>query len=160
MTSTARTLFLVASLCLMLISVVGCGKKGDPIPQDQKNIFTWDNATASLTANGCLAVSALMRGAAQNVDSFTIELEPLSANADSTLPAELQTAQDTCEGCPFTPREHAEITPQQAVQVEKGTRYAFTYCPTTKAAAYRWRLVARNVFMAFPFAITPIKTVR
>lgn len=45
-----------------------------------------------------------MGGATQNVDGFSIELEPLSAKLDSTLPPELQTQQDTCEGCPFTPR--------------------------------------------------------
>ncbi|MEG2140382.1 MAG: hypothetical protein RRY20_06305 [Bilophila sp.] len=158
--TTARALRTLFLALFLLLSVTGCGKKGDPMPQDQKNIFTWESANASLTANGCLAIAALMRGASQNVDGFTIELEPLSARPDSTLPAELQTAQDTCEGCPFTPREHAEITPQQAAQADKGTRYTFTYCPQTKAAAYRWRLVARNVFMSFPFALTPVKAVR
>ena len=55
-----------------------------------------------------------MKGAARNVDGFSIELEPLAASADSTLPKELQTPQDSCEGCPFTPREthvHVLFTP-------------------------------------------------
>lgn len=147
-------------LCCLLLIAAGCGKKGDPVPQDKKNLFSWESADAALTRNGCLAISALMKGAARNVDGFSIELEPLAASADSTLPKELQTPQDTCEGCPFTPRETQELTPQQAVPMDSGTRFAFTYCPQTKAAAYRWRLVARNVFMAFPYALTPVKTVR
>ena len=128
-------------LCCLLLIAAGCGKKGDPVPQDKKNLFSWESADAALTG-------------------FSIELEPLAASADSTLPKELQTPQDTCEGCPFTPRETQELTPQQAVPTDSGTRFAFTYCPQTKAAAYRWRLVARNVFMAFPYALTPVKTVR
>ena len=145
-------------LCCLLLIAAGCGKKGDPVPQDKKNLFSWESADAALTGNGCLAISALMKGAARNVDGFSIELEPLAASADSTLPKELQTPQDSCEGCPFTPRETQELTPQQAVPTDSGTRFAFTYCPQTKAAAYRWRLVARNVFMAFPYALTPVKT--
>ena len=135
-------------LCCLLLIAAGCGKKGDPVPQDKKNLFSWESADAALTGNGCLAISALMKGAARNVDGFSIELEPLAASADSTLPKELQT------------RETQELTPQQAVPTDSGTRFAFTYCPQTKAAAYRWRLVARNVFMAFPYALTPVKTVR
>ena len=151
--------WIVPVLCLLLVAA-GCGKKGDPVPQDKKNLFVWEKADAAFTKNGCLVVSAQMSGATRNVDGFSIELEPLAASTDSTLPKELQTPQDTCEGCPFTPRDTQELTPQQAVPTDGGTRYAFTYCPTIKAAAYRWRLVARNVFMSFPFALTPIKTVR
>ena len=147
-------------LCCLLLIAAGCGKKGDPVPQDKKNLFSWESADAALTGNGCLAIAALRTGAARNVDGFSIELEPRAASADSTLPKELQTPQDSCEGCPFTPRETQELTPQQAVPTDSGTRFAFTYCPQTKAAAYRWRLVARNVFMAFPYALTPVKTVR
>ena len=85
-------------LCCLLLIAAGCGKKGDPVPQDKKNLFSWESADAALTRNGCLAISALMKGAARNVDGFSIELEPLAASADSTLPKELQTPQDTCEG--------------------------------------------------------------
>ncbi len=152
--------WLFPALCCLLLVTAGCGKKGDPVPQDSKNAFAWESATASLTAKGCLAISATMSGATRNVDSFSIELEPLNAAPDSTLPKELQTEQDTCEGCPFVPREAHELTPQQAIPGEKTTKFAFAYCPQTKAAGYRWRLVAKNVFMAFPYALTQVSTVR
>ena len=155
-----KTFWIAPALCCVLLAVPGCGKKGDPVPQDKKNMFAWENAEAAFTANGCLAISALMTGAAQNVDGFSIELEPLEPPAGSTLPPELQTPQDTCEGCPFTPRETEELTPQEAIPGEQGTRFRFTYCPTIKAAAYRWRLVAQNVFMSFPYALTPVTTLR
>ena len=155
-----KRFFIIALVLTLSLFAAACGKKGDPVPQDQKNQFSWESSRAAFTPNGCLAVSALMGGATQNVDGFSIELEPLSAKLDSTLPPELQTQQDTCEGCPFTPRETAEISPQATIAVDVGTRYAFTYCPQTKAAAYRWRLVARSVFRAYPYQLTPIQTVR
>ena len=155
---TMNKTLLSALLCALVLTSAGCGKKGDPVPQDKKNLFSWESADASFTANGCLAISAVMNGATRNVDSFTIELEPLSAPANSTLPAELQTQQDTCEGCPFAPQETGELSPQRVTDNEKAFR--FTYCPSTKAAAYRWRLVARNVFMSFPYVLSPVKTVR
>lgn len=155
-----RLRWMIPALCCLALSLPACGKKGDPVPQDAKNMFAWESADAAFTANGCLAISARMSGAARNVDLFAIELEPLAPAPDSALPAELQTPQDTCEGCPFTPRETAELTPQEVLPGDKGTRFHFTYCPEMKAAAYRWRLVAQNVFMSFPYALTPIKTLR
>lgn len=146
-------------LCLGLL-VSACGKKGDPMPQDQKNLFAWKSADAYFTQSGCLAVTASMTGATRNVDGFTIELEPLAPPSDPNLPPELASVPDTCEGCPFTPRETKEVTPGEAIPGDESTRYVFNYCPALKADAYRWRLVARNVFLSFPYALTPIKTVR
>ena len=147
-------------MLILIFSLASCGKKGDPVPQDQKNQFSWEESRAVMTPNGCLAIAALMSGAAQNVNSFSLELEPLAPPADSSLPPELQTPQDTCEGCPFTPRETADIEPEEITSNDRGTRYSFTYCPEKKAASYRWRLVAKSVFLAYPYQITPVQTAR
>ena len=48
-------------LCCLLLIAAGCGKKGDPVPQDKKNLFSWESADAALTGNGCLAISALLK---------------------------------------------------------------------------------------------------
>lgn len=150
---------LVASLLCLCLALPACGKKGDPIPQDQKNRFAWKTEDAQFAGNGCLAITASMTGAVHNVDSFLLELEPLTPQVDPDLPPELALASDTCAGCPFTPRESGEIVPQERIAGDNATRYIFTYCPAVKASAYRWRLVARNVFRAFPFELTRIKTV-
>ena len=150
---------IVCLLCLGLV-LSSCGKKGNPTPQDYKNQFAWEHEDARFIGNGCLAITALMTGAVQNVDSFQLELEPLAPQVDPDLPPELAAVSDTCEGCPFTPHETSELVPYERVSGDSGTRYTFTYCPTVKASAYRWRLVARNVFTAFPFALTQIKSVR
>ena len=149
----------ILAMCLAL-ALCGCGKKGDPTPQDQKNAFAWGPVSASFASNGCLLLSGVITGAAGNVDGFSVELEPLAAPIDATLPPELRVQDNTCEGCPFTPRETSEITPQEALQVQGGTRFNFTYCPKRSAPGFRWRLVARNVFMSFPFAVTPVGTIR
>lgn len=156
MNSNFRFLFPV--FCCLLLLVPACGKKNDPMPQDQKNVFAWEKATATFASNGCLAITATMTGATRNVDGFSLELEPLAVALDANLPPELRKEEDTCEGCPFVPRESEELAPQEAIPLENGeTRYVFTYCPRTKATALRWRLVARNVFMAFPYALTPVQ---
>lgn len=159
MNSNFRFFFL--AYCCLLLLTSACGKKNDPLPQDQKNVFAWEKATAMFTPNGCLAISAIMTGATRNIDGFSLELEPLAVALDANLPPELRKEEDTCEGCPFVPRESEELTPQEVIPLEKGkTRYAFIYCPQTKTTAFRWRLVARNVFMAFPYALTPVQVLR
>ncbi len=155
-----KQILLVTLILSLSLLGMACGKKGDPVPQDQKNQFSWDASRGALTPNACLVIAAQMRGAVKNVDNFSIELEPLAATTDTTLPPELQSQQDTCEGCPFVPKETAEITPQETTLNNKGARYDFTYCPRSKAAGYRWRLVARSVFRAYPYQLTPIQTVR
>ena len=55
--------WIIPALCCLLLVAAGCGKKGDPVPQDKKNLFTWEKADAAFTQNGCLAVSGLMSGA-------------------------------------------------------------------------------------------------
>lgn len=109
-------------------------------------MFQWKNVEASLTPSMCVSIVADMSGAAQNVESFVLELEPKS---DSV-----------CVDCPFNPYEVATLTPNETVEREKSTRFLFTYCPQNKADSYRWRLVARNVFNAFPYVISPIRTLK
>ena len=136
-----RRVLILALVCAGLI-FSGCGKKGNPIPQDGKRQFAWQSAEASWGANGCLNITARMTGATENVDDFRLELEA----EDESI----------CRECPFTPGETADLTPQQAVPADNGTNYAFTYCPAAKAPSYRWRLVAANVFTSFPHALTPV----
>lgn len=147
--------------CLICLTLLGaaCGKKGEPLPQDQKNLFAWKDEQARFTANGCLAVTASMTGATRNVEGFSLELEPLAPAPDEDLPPELAMLPDSCAGCPFLPRETGEITPQEVVAGKNAVQYAFTYCPRIGAQAYRWRLVARNVFRSFPFVLSPVRTV-
>lgn len=154
-------------LLSLLLLVISCGKKSDPQPQDQKNLFTWASEEARLAHNGCLLIVAKMCGAVANVDGISLEIQPLnqsinqSTDSNSTdLPTELSTLPDSCEGCPFIPRETTEIAPQTKTIEDDCVDYAMTYCPSISAEAYRWRLVARNVFRAFPFVLTQVHIAR
>ncbi len=151
---------LVACLMCLVLFGAACGKKGEPVPQDRKNMFAWKDEQAHFAANGCLAVTATMTGATRNVEGFSLELEPFTPAPAEDLPPELAAIPDSCVGCPFLPRETAKIRPQEIVDGKNSTRYTFTYCPRLAATSYRWRLVARNVFRSFPFALTPVKTVQ
>ena len=73
-----KTKMIVACLICLGLVLPACGKKGAPIPQDQKNRFAWKTEDAQFIGNGCLAVTASMTGAVHNVDSFLLELEPLT----------------------------------------------------------------------------------
>lgn len=147
-------------LCCLLLIAAGCGKKGDPVPQDKKNLFSWESADAALTGNGCLAISALMKGAARNVDGFSIELEPLAASADSTLPKELADAAGYLRRLPLHPARNAGTDAAASRPHGFGNAVRVYLLPANQGGGVPLRLVARNVFMAFPYALTPVKTVR
>lgn len=147
-----RFLFLLLALVLTLALPVGCGKKASPIPQDAKNVFTWKGSKATRatvmqngTPQNCINILADMTGAVHNVESFLIELEPQSG--------------EICRECPFTPSEASQIKPTNTQTYEATTRFTFNYCPTREAESYRMRLVATNLFAAFPYEMTKIQTV-
>lgn len=146
-----RTLLFLL-LVLLALPLSACGKKGPPIPQDAKNMFAWKAAKASratVMKNGeprnCLTVLADMTGATSNVEAFLLELEPQTG--------------DICLECPFSPGETQVVNPISTQTYQDTVRYTFSYCPTKEAPAYRVRLVARNVFASFPYAMTKILNV-
>lgn len=140
----ARRLGVLLTLLLCALIVVGCGKKGPPAPQDEKKKFAWQRVEGQLTSAGCLSIAAALNGAVANVESFTLELEPQSG--------------DICVECPFDPLENVTLAPQERQDIDNGALYLFAYCPQSRTESYRWRLVARNVFNAFPHALSPVQT--
>lgn len=132
-------------LCIALVFVAfACGKKGPPVPQDQKNTFAWHEAQATLNEQGTFSIVATLTGMAKNVDSFTLELEPI--------------VDEVCVGCPFAPREVVILKPDSAIENGDSVSYNFSYTASSEAPVFRWRLVARNIHTGFPHAITPLKT--
>lgn len=133
------------SLILLLACVVtGCGKKGLPLPDYSRQLFSWRNVFAALSQNGCLSVSGSVGGEAQNLAFMVLELEPLDA---------------ACVGCPFVPQEIYRIDSTDAWESPDGQTFRFAYCPASRDTGYRWRLVGRNVFSSLPPVSTPVRTV-
>ena len=109
-------------------------------------MFAWEDVSATLNPGMCLTITADMSGATRNVEVFMLELEPKT--------------EAVCVECPFNPVEVAVLKPDTTQARSNGERFQFTYCPRNKADSYRWRLVAHNVFKAFPYALSPTKTLK
>jgi hypothetical protein len=116
--------------------LTACGKEGPPVPVSH-SLFQFSETKAELV-NGCLAIDASLEGSHENAAMFELELESLTG--------------DLCTGCPFTPSRRVELRASSA----RDGRYAFLYCPESRGDAYRWRLVAHNLFPSLPHALSPV----
>ena len=127
-------LFLIGTLC-------ACGKEGPPVPRDQRNMFSWGETSADFSGD-CLIFAGQLDGAYENANIFTLELET--------------STDGICLDCPFKLGEVLELMP---VSAEDGL-FTFQHCPATMADVYRWRLIAQNIFLSLPHAVSPIKIIR
>lgn len=140
-----KTKHSLVMLALLPVLALGCGKKAMPEAQDAREKFTWKSAKATATAN-CLDINAELSGNLRNIAGVVLELEQAGTGED-------------CPNCPFLPVERKEFAIDNLSAQGKAGRIELDYCPETKAPAYRWRLVARNVYRSFPYQLTPVQTV-
>jgi hypothetical protein len=133
----AGPLFLFLALGMLL----ACGKKGPPVPQEQRNMFAWEETDADFSGD-CLVLAGRLKGAYENASTFSLELEA--------------TTEGICLDCPFRPGEFLDLEPGSA----QGGLFSFQHCPAEPADAYRWRLIARSVFQSLPNAVSPVNLVR
>lgn len=134
------------ALFLCLPALGGCGKQGRPSPKKTQDTFTITGAAATVM-NACLVTNGVVEGAIQNVDTVTIEVAPIVAS-------------DECPGCPFVPQEWSEYDgPAIRLDMQSG-RFGFSFCPSTPAPMYRWRLVGKNVYRGLPHATTTPQVVK
>lgn len=134
--------------CAMLASsiiAVGCGKKAMPKPQDSREEFQWKSAVASYHA-GCLNISAQLSGNVSNIDGILLQVQSMSSG-------------DSCQGCPFLPQEEQIYEYNDVVLPGTGNNIAMNFCPATKAEAYQWRLIGRNVIRTLPYMTTNVELI-
>ncbi|MFI3272017.1 MAG: hypothetical protein R3Y11_07960 [Pseudomonadota bacterium] len=142
--STLCAVALVAVLvCLMF--AFGCGKKAMPTPQDSSEEFYWKNAVASYH-NGCLNISAELTGNVSNLDGIVLQVQAM-------------TSDNSCQGCPFLPEEEQTYEYRDIALPGNGNNIAMNFCPKTKAAAYQWRLIGRNVIRTMPYMTTNVELI-
>ena len=132
-------------LLILLAAIQGCGKKGLPVPNDNRDLFAWTGSSMVILPNNCLTVSATLSGNIANLTDVVLELQPL-------LP------DNTCSGCPFTPTERAEFAESAVRGHPEVNTIRLAYCPQEQASSYHWRLVGINIHRRFSYALTPIQT--
>ncbi|MDL2209977.1 hypothetical protein LJC26_04150 [Desulfovibrio sp. OttesenSCG-928-O18] len=137
--TSIRPAFLLP-LLLGLILLGGCGKEGMPSPKKTQDTFTITGAGASPMGN-CLVAKGTVAGAIANMDTMMIEVAPILSY-------------DDCPGCPFVAQEYSEFSASGIDLDRKSGQFMFSFCPSTPAPMYRWRLVGKNVFPGLPHATT------
>ncbi len=133
------------SLILLAVALQGCGKKANPIPDDNRDRFSWTGSNMMVLPNGCLTVNATLSGNVANMTDVVLELQPLQPD-------------NTCAGCPFAPTERGEFAESAVRGHPEVNTIRLNYCPQEKAPSYRWRLVGINIHKRFPYALTPTQT--
>lgn len=131
------------ALCTVILTVClfgGCGKSGFPSPKKTQDTFTITEATLSPMGN-CFVARGTITGAPQNVENILLELAPIDSY-------------DDCSGCPFVAREYGEFSDYDAQLDDSTGEFMFSYCPSSPAPMYRWRLVGKNIFRGLPHATT------
>lgn len=131
-------LFLLAILCLIFCGA--CGKAGMPSPKKTQDTFTITGASTRFMGE-CLVAEATVTGAIANVDTVTMEIAPIQSY-------------DDCPGCPFVAQEYIDYSSADIELDPESGRFLLSFCPTTTAPMYRWRLVGKNVFLGLPYATT------
>ncbi|MDR1490031.1 MAG: hypothetical protein LBS65_06040 [Desulfovibrio sp.] len=132
-----RPAMMAVMACALALLCAACGKTGYPRPMDEGQTFSWMESHA-VPAGECIAFSGKFTGAYQNFDGLRLELDGLRRL-------------DECQGCPFVADEIAEFSPSGAGFNPMTGDLGFSYCPRS-AQAYRWRMIAANVFGSLPHA--------
>jgi len=112
----------------------GCGKKEWPSPRGEKDRFTWDSVRASRDKS-CLIIRAELEGAAQNLQQVELRLE---------------TSDDLCPGCPFTPQSRTVYSMDDPSLNRQGSSVVIIQCPVDPDSAVRFRLNGINIFEQIP----------
>jgi len=130
-------LFLPLACCALAL-VAGCGKKAWPEPDAEEETFAFSTASAQMR-DTCLVIQTRISGNWKNLDRIFVEL-----------------AQDNCEKCPFRPRERREFPLNSPFVVQQEHLLVVNVCGLDKNAAYRWRLVGKNVFSSLREVASPV----
>lgn len=128
-------------ICLLL-ALMGCGRKGDPIPNHSMDAFAFGALRAEASAGGAITVHGTVTGAAQNVEYLVLEIEAVAG--------------ELCQGCPFLAQDTYRIDAGDAMN---NNTFSFVYRPVFTGEIYRWRVIGHNVYAGLPSVTSPIQTV-
>lgn len=132
---------LVFLLSLASAALQGCGKSGMPKPPKSNAEFGWESVGGQATGNNCIFLQGTLTGSVQNLNDVILEIEPVN--------------DDSCVGCPFTPRERERFSAWRLGVTTSNPSFSRTYCPQVTGEGIRWRLVGTNTYSNLPNAISP-----
>ncbi len=133
---------LTLAVCLLCIN---CGLKGNPIPDHSREAFAFGELVAEMSAGSVLTIHGQLTGASQNLDYFVLEIQPVE--------------DELCLGCPFLAQEQQRFDSREILSNDSEKAFNFVYTPLSPAVAYRWRLLARNVYAGVPDILSEIQVV-
>ena len=133
---------------LVLVScfaVLGCGRKGSPIPDSSREAFGFEELSAEITVDGILTFQGQISGASRNLDYLILEIQPVD--------------DELCLGCPFLAQEQQRFDAKDIWADLSGKNFSFVFAPAYPAGAYRWRLMGRNIFAGISETVSEIQVV-
>ena len=131
-------------ICLMLV-LVGCGRKGDPVPDYSLDEFAFGALSAEAAADGTVTFQGTVTGASQNLEFMVLEMQAVDG--------------ELCEGCPFLAQDQHRVDARDAWENETGSSFSFVYRPVFPGRVYRWRLTGHNLYSGLPDVVSPMQTV-
>lgn len=117
-------------IVLLLLGIIGCGKKEWPEPDASREKFSISLTSAKLEDN-CLIIRSEISGNRQNIGSIILELE---------------ISDDPCPACPFLVTDSVFLEPDsRAVTIEE-KNLTIVHCGLDQNKYYRARLKTDNVY--------------
>lgn len=136
----------MAMICFCLVlSLAGCGRKGDPVPDYSLDEFSFATLSAEAAADGAITFQGSVKGASQNVEYMILEMQAVDG--------------ELCEGCPFLAQDQYRVDSRDAWENEGGSTFSFVYRPVFPGSVYRWRLIGHNLYSGLPDVVSPMQTV-
>lgn len=117
---------------LTLAASFGCGKKGWPEPQGERDAFAFSSVKFERD-NDCLLLTAVFQGKAENLDHFVLFVE-----------------EDGCATCPFQPGTRLNIPLSDQRVRMLGNTVRISYCGFAEEAGLRFRLLGVNAMENLP----------
>lgn len=115
------------------------------MPNYSRDAFGFSELSAEMSPAGILTFHGHLTGASQNLEYLVLEIQPVE--------------EELCLGCPFLAQEQQRFDAREIVSDESGRTFSFVYSPLSPVTAYRWRLLARNVYAGVPDVLSEIQVV-
>lgn len=146
--------FPLRSVCLALAAMLLCscaiGVKEWPKAQEQEDEFAWQGLIAT-RQDSCLILDGMLSGNHANLSAIRLQLEAMGDGVEEGY---------GCFDCPFTVRRTETVRRGDPKLSMQGAQFTMTVCGLEPERAYRFRVVADNVFTNLEPQATDVALIR